>query len=151
MSENWIILIPESPDHIPDVELRKHAAELLRAIAPAAKEIKIVCNDTVQFFDCGENFGSIACPACGADLPLEWWQNTMSHDYSDAGFRLDQYTLPCCDKSSTLHDLRYECPQGFGRFALEAMNPGLDMLDQKHRQELEKILKVPLRVIYQHI
>ena len=74
----------------------------------------------------------------------------MDDDY-DAGFRLAEYAVPCCGVAHTLHELTYESPQGFGRFSLKAMNPGIGRLDDAHREEFEKILGGPLRVIYQHI
>jgi hypothetical protein len=74
----------------------------------------------------------------------------MDDDYED-GFRLDKYATPCCGKAHTLHELTYEWPQGFGRFALNAMNPNLGLLDDKYKREFEEILGTPLRVIYRHI
>ena len=48
-------------------------------------------------------------------------------------------------------NLVYEWPQGFGRFALDAMNPNIGKLKAMDRMELEEILGTKLRVIYQHI
>jgi hypothetical protein len=59
--------------------------------------------------------------------------------------------MPCCGVSNTLHELVYEWPQGFGRFALEAMNPNIGILEDEHKKELEELLGTKLRVIYQHI
>jgi hypothetical protein len=42
----------------------------------------------------------------------------------------------------------YEWPQGFGRFALDAMNPNIGELQDKYKREVEKILGTKLRVIY---
>ena len=47
--------------------------------------------------------------------------------------------------------LVYEWPQGFGRFALDAMNPNIGKLDNRYKEEIEGILGTKLRVIYQHI
>lgn len=67
------------------------------------------------------------------------------------GFKLAAYAVPCCRKEYTLHDLAYDWPQAFGRFALDAMNPNIGELDAKFKREFEKILGTKLRVIYQHI
>jgi hypothetical protein len=45
----------------------------------------------------------------------------------------------------------YEWPQGFGRFALDAMNPNIGILQDRYKLEFEEILGTKLRVIYQHI
>lgn len=74
----------------------------------------------------------------------------MVEDYSDS-FKLSEFSTPCCGTNSTLNDLAYEWPQGFGRFSLDALNPSIGTLAEKHKQELEAILGTPLRVIYQHI
>lgn len=103
-----------------------------------------------MFFDCGENFERVFCPSCRSEIPAEWWKDRMDED-SDNGFKLDAYATPCCGKKSTLHDLVYEWPQGFGCFALDAMNPNIGLLENDHKREFETILGTKLRVIYQHI
>jgi hypothetical protein len=76
----------------------------------------------------------------------------MDEDYDyDNGFRLGKHSTPCCNALYTLHDLVYEWPQGFGRFALEARNPGIGKLDGKYKREFEDILGAQLRVIYRRL
>jgi len=79
-----------------------------------------------------------------------WWQSRMDEDYGD-GFKLASYSTPCCGARCTLHELVYEWPQGFGRFALDAMNPNIGALEDRYKAEFEEILGTKLRVIYQHI
>ena len=74
----------------------------------------------------------------------------MDEDYGD-GFKLATYPTPCCGAQYTLHQFVYEWPQGFGRFALDAMNPAIGELEERYKAELEEILGTKLRVIYQHI
>lgn len=74
----------------------------------------------------------------------------MDDDYEN-GFKLDHYRTPCCNAVKTLHELTYNWQQAFGRFALDAMNPDLGMLEDEHRRELEGILGTRLVVVYQHI
>jgi hypothetical protein len=150
MSDNWIALIPEDPHFVPDAAKQRRARDRFAEIAPEADEIEIKVSEKVEFFDCGANFEHIRCPSCGAEIPVAWWQDRMDEDCGD-GFRLAAYTTPCCGKKSTLHELVYEWPQGFGRFALDAMNPNIGKLDDKYKREFEKILGTKLRVVYQHI
>ncbi len=150
MSDNKIILIPHDPQYLPD-EIQKAAAiEYLNHITPDADEIELIEHDSVEFFDCGENFGWIKCPSCHAELEVKWWSSRMSDDYAD-GFMLNTYLLPCCGEHHTLAELHYEWEQGFSRFAISIMNPHIGLLKPDQKKVSEEKLGVPLRVIYQHI
>jgi hypothetical protein len=150
LSDNWITLIPEDPQFVPNAAEQRRARARLAEVAPEAEEIEIKVSEKVKFFDCGANFKRIACPSCGSEIPVAWWQDRMDEDYCD-GFKLAAYATPCCSAKSTLHELVYEWPQGFGRFALDAMNPNIGKLEESCKRELEEILGTKLRVIYQHI
>ena len=150
MSDNWIALIPEDPRCVPDAAKQRRARDRFAEIAPESDEIEIKVSEKIEFFDCGANFERVLCPSCGSEIPVEWWQDRMDED-SDEGFKLASYATPCCGKKCTLHELVYEWPQGFGRFALDAMNPNIGELEDKYKRECEKILGTKLRVIYQHI
>ncbi len=150
MSDNWITLIPEDPYLVPDAIRQSRARDWFERVAPDVEEIELHAGDTIEFFDCGANFENVLCPNCRREIPLEWWQQRMEEDY-DHGFRLSKYPTPCCGAIRTLHELIYDWPQGFGRFALDAMNPGIGKLDEAQQREIEEILGTPLRVIYQHI
>jgi hypothetical protein len=163
MSDNWIALIPEDPHFVPDIARRERALRRFMEIAPDAEEIEIKVSERIEFYDCGQNFERIVCPSCHAQISLDWWQDRMDEDSgsvgwedrmdddSGEGFKLDAYSMPCCGRKYTLHELVYEWPQGFGRFALDAMNPSIGALDEKYKQEFEAILGTKLRVIHQHI
>jgi hypothetical protein len=150
MSDNSIILIPEDPHHVPAKSKQKQAFAKFCGIAPDADEIKIIVSETRQFFDCGENFERILCPACRTEVPVHWWQERMIEELR-LGNPLHKQAMPCCGARYTMHELIYEWPQGFGRFGLEAMNPNIRKLKPEHQRELEAILGCPLRIIYQHI
>lgn len=150
MSDDWIALIPEDPWFIPDPAKQRRARERFAEIAPEADEIDLKVSEKVLFFDCGANFKRIRCPACHWEIPVAWWQDRMDEDCVD-GFTLVPYAAPCCGARSTLHELAYEWPQGFGRFAIDAMNPAIGNLEDRHLRELEEILGTKLRVIYQHL
>jgi len=150
MSDNWIALVPDDPQFVPDAAKQRRARERFAEIAPEADEIEIKVSESVVFFDCGENFERICCPVCGTEIPVAWWQERMDEDH-DNGFKLAAYATPCCGKKTTLNELVYDWPQAFGRFAIDAMNSNMGKLDDVHKQEFEKILGTKLRVIYQHI
>jgi hypothetical protein len=150
MSDNWIALVPEDPKFVPDVANQAVAGARFAEIAPDADKIEIKVSETVQFFNCGANFERVRCPSCTSEVPVAWWQERMDEDYGE-GFMLASYPTPCCGAKCTLHELVYEWPQGFGRFALDAMNPRIGKLEDGYRQELETILGTRLRVIYQHM
>lgn len=148
MSDNWITLIPEDPYFVPDKEKWVCARDRLAKFAPQAEQIETKVTDKVQFFDCGANFERICCPSCGSGITIDWWQDRMDEDFTD-GFKLTDYLTPCCGVSQSLNELVYEWPQGFGRFALNALNPNIGLLEDEHKRDLEKDLGTKLRVIYQ--
>lgn len=150
MSDNWIAIIPEDPRFVPDAAKQRCARDRFAEIAPEADEIEIKVSEKIEFFDCGANFERIYCPSCRSEISVEWWQGRMDEDYGD-GFKLAKYAVPCCGAKSTLHELDYDWPQGFGQFALDAMNPNICKLDDKYMREFEVILGTKLRVIYRHI
>ena len=150
MSDNWIAILPEDPRFVPELEKQRRARDRFAEIAPKSDEIQIKVSDKVEFFDCGANFERICCPACGCEIPVEWWVARMDEDYLD-GFKLAAYATPCCSAACALDALVYHWPQGFGRFALDAMNPDIGRLDDRYKHELEEILGTKVRVIYQHI
>jgi hypothetical protein len=150
MSDNWIALIPEDPRFVPHPAKQRRARDRFIEIAPDADKIEVKVSEKVEFFDCGANLERICCPSCRLEIATEWWQDRMDEDY-ESGFNLARYAVPCCGAKVTLHELDYEWPQGFGRFALDAMNPKIGKLEDKLKHEFENILGTKLRVIYQHI
>lgn len=150
MSDDWITLVPEDPRFIPDTARQNVARDRFFEIAPDAEEVELKVSNSIEFFDCGQNFERVRCPACRSEIDIDWWQERMEQDYS-GGFKLAAYSTPCCGKSWTLNELVYEWPQGFGMFALDAMNPDIGELTNEHLREFEEILGTKLRLIYQHI
>ena len=149
MSDNWIAVIPENPEHIPSAECQNQALSFFWSIAPEADEIEIRLSDHLMFFDCGANLESISCPNCGKGIPIDWWQDRMGEDYEFTS--LKSHALPCCEKLSTLAELEYDWPQGFAKFGIDAMNPKIGILSDEEKGKFEEILGTPLRIIYQHI
>jgi hypothetical protein len=150
MSDNYIIIIPKEPNFVPSKDAQRKAVELFKKLAPRANEIKAEVSKTIRFIDCGENFIRVFCSKCNHELDLDWWQSWMGEE-SEGDFPLRTKSLPCCGAMLTLNELAYDWPQGFARFALEAMNPDIADLKQIDLQQFEKILGCPVRKILQHI
>ncbi|NDK35491.1 hypothetical protein [Rhodovulum sulfidophilum] len=152
MSDNWILIVPKLPEHVPLPKNAQAALEFLKELAPGADEIEILQSENVQFFDCGANLETISCPRCSASIDLDWWGEAMSSDYDESeGFRLSEFQLPCCSKSAPLNTLVYEFHQAFGRFAFSAMNPDLGLLSDETIRSFETTLGCDVSVVYQHI
>ncbi|WP_127112916.1 hypothetical protein [Shimia sediminis] len=152
MSDNWILIVPKRPKHIPSPDSAKAALDLLERSMPDADEIDIVQSEHVQFFDCGANLETITCPRCSANIDFCWWGETMSADYDEMlGFQLNEYRLPCCSTSASLNELIYAFHQAFGRFALSAMNPNIGKMSDDAVSKIEAVLDCNVSVVYQHI
>jgi hypothetical protein len=149
MSDNFIRLVPDDPNFVPNAAQQLRAKAWFAEIAPGAAVEATVC-DTIQFFDCGANCERIRCPACKKEVAVDWWQDHMEEDFVQ-GFRLSMYVLPCCAAKCNLNQLVYEGSQAFGRFVLDAMNPDIGILTDERKKELEDLLGTKLRVIYRHI
>jgi hypothetical protein len=148
MSDNNVILIPEDPRLIPACEKQMHAMRTFRQLAPDSDQVEIKVVDRVRFVDCGQNFERVLCPACGKQFDFEWWNERMHEDFMD-GSPLREIELPCCKAKRSLHDLRYEWPQGFALFSLHVKNPSFGKLSREQVASMEAVLGCPLRVIYQ--
>ena len=131
MSDNWIIIIPEAPDHVPSEDAQDRAVALFRSFAPDADEIKKEVSEAIRFIDCGGNFSRIVCPHCGKEVDQGWWDGAMDEEYA-AG-------------------LTYDWPQGFARFSLEAMNAGIGDLSPEHLAMFETALGCRVRKVLQHL
>jgi hypothetical protein len=151
MSDNWIRIIPEQPDLVPVEERQQRAILHLRTIVAQTAELRAFTHDQIVFVDCGGNFESVVCPSCGADIDIDSWQGWMDEDFDGKGFTLSKHAMSCCGAEHTLHELRYQLPQGFGRFEVSAMNPDVGELSEDQIALLEQILGCRVRIIYQHI
>jgi hypothetical protein len=145
MCDDYVYIIPEEPDLVPDEAKRQNAVAYFRGIAPKAAEVAVSVSDAVEFIHCGQNFGKISCSACGAVIELGEWQDWMDQDFTGKGqgFVLSQRALPCCGVHHSLHNLNYEWPQ--------AESPGIGKLSGEQSARFAHILGCPVRVIYQHI
>ena len=151
MSDYWIAIVPEDPNFVPDADTHAAALDLFRAIAPDAEEIQIKLSEQIQLFDCGANLERIICPHCKHEISIDWWQDRVDDDHDGRGFLLGTYAAECCGSAVRLNELRYEWPQAFARFGIDAMNPNIGELGSGQISEFEAILGTPLRAIHQHI
>jgi hypothetical protein len=147
MSDNYISVIPEIPDFVPERDKELSSIAYLRSITPPGIEIDSSISDRIKLVDCGNNFQGISCPSCEANIDIETWQIWMEMDFEDEGFNLNLHEMKCCKNKHTLNDLIYHLPQGFARFILSAANTDIQLTpDQLEKFEL--ILGCPVRVIY---
>ncbi len=145
MSDEVIKIIPADPRFIPDEEAIQKAQMAFLKIIQNADEIKVSIQENVIFVDQGENFERVLCPFCGCDCS-EWWNEEMERA-SENNFLELEVMISCCKKNTTLNDLKYEWPAGFGRFIMEAINPQWDNIHETGKKALEKILGCDLKII----
>jgi hypothetical protein len=151
MPDNWIRIIPEQPDLVPDDERQRRAISYFRRLMWRAAEIRVSVNDQIAFIDCGSNFENVACPSCGVKIDIDSWLGWMDEDFDGKGFTFSERLMPCCGVKHTLHELRYQFPQGFARFELSAMNPAVEGLTEDQSSKFEQILGCRVRIIHQRI
>lgn len=149
MSDNWLQFIPSDPDFQPTISSAEAARQLLASFVPDADEVNAEFKSSKQFFHPGGNWSGVKCPACGADLE-EWWEQAMG-TASKTAFANLAVSTPCCGASTSLNDLNYVWPAGFGRFVLEAMNPNIENLTPSQENQLAERLGRELRKIWVHI
>ncbi len=150
MSDNFVILIPDSPIYVPSREAQERALTLFREFTRDGDESHAEELSRIQFIDCGGNFERVVCPDCHTELDQGWFGRAMSEDYKD-GFQLSPIVLPCCSARRRLDELVFDWPQGFARFKLEARNPGIGELPAEMIARLEQILGCRLLTILQHV
>ena len=146
MSDTFLILIPKAPEFVPSDAAQAAALERFRSFLPKSDDVIGDSTAEVRFISAGVNMVKVSCPICRLELAMRWWEDSMTKA-GKKNFEDLRITLPCCGKPSTLNDLMYFWAQGFARFSLEAMNPGVKDLKPDQVRELEKILGCSLRAI----
>lgn len=151
MSDSFLIIIPADPYFIPEPESDENAVNLLKNLTPAGGAVQSFTAVNIEFIDCGENAGTVKCPACSQPVDIGWWHNTMGRDYSENGFMMNRYPLPCCGRQYSLNDLVYEMPQGFSKYQIEVAGTDIPELTEDRIEKLEKTLKTKIRMINRRI
>ena len=117
MSDYLVRFIPENIDAI----LSREEISLVEELDWDGSIPKILFNERILFADAGQNFETVLCPICKTNL-TEWWGSAMCDAYSeDYGFTKLEITTPCCKKTTSLHSLDYNFPQGFYKTMIEVV------------------------------
>lgn len=148
MSDNWLILIPTRPNHVPDPQAQEAARALLAELLPEA-QVKASVSPKIEFVHPFGNWSGVRCQLCLADI--EDWCIEAIDKASETAFENLSVFTPCCGGAASLNDLDYGWPAGFARFSLEAQNPNVKELDAQVVQRLESILGCRLRRIWRHL
>jgi uncharacterized protein YbaR (Trm112 family) len=160
MSDDYLKIIPTSPDLVPPKRTHKKALALLESLFPDGEEFQAETYDEVEFIDQGENIEAVICPACKKRLVLdhftegdsivEWWYE-LSDAMGETAVDAVSTKMPCCGRIVRALDLEFDWPAGFARFELNVMNPNVaENLTESQLRELEQILGCPLRQIRAH-
>ena len=149
MSDNWLQFVPEELGRQPTKEAAERAVALLSDFTrPLNGDASARFSEELEFVSQGANWESVSCPTCGADL-WPWWADAADGSAKNQ-FRDLSVTTPCCGATTTLHDLNYSWPAGFGRFVLESPNPTVDITPEQETF-LAACLGMPLRKVWMHI
>lgn len=147
MSDNTLTLIPTDPYFVPTDEAIRGARAALAALVPRAGQIIARVTPAPTFVGAGANFQSVSCNECGSEISPTAWTSAMQvaaqTDFADL-----TTLAPCCGARVSLNDLVYDWPQGFARFALEVMNPGVESVDASR---IAQVVGHPLRLVWAHV
>jgi hypothetical protein len=147
MSHTVLKIIPTNPSYVPDKFQQGKAKTFLTKLY-MNDQIEFATSDTIEFVDQGENFDSVSCNICGQNIESEDWQNAMNGAY-EKQFTDLTFMTSCCNKTTSLNDLKYKLPAGFGKFTIEVSDPRTE-LDENDLKDLQDILSTTLRIIWAH-
>ena len=83
MSDEVLRIVPTDPNWQPDDETAVAVTALIRALTLVDGDggwTDTRFADQPELIDCGENFQGIRCPACGADLGMDWF-DSLGHAF----------------------------------------------------------------------
>lgn len=149
VSDGWLIIVPLDPLAAPEAGAVEAARQVVEDGLPDAHEVTVEAASNPQFIDAGVNFERVTCPFCGADLG-DWWPVAMQ-DANKRDFEELSLVTPCCGTHTTLNDLSYDWPQAFSRLSIHAMNPNVRELPPAVKDDVERRLGTPTRIIWKHI
>ena len=150
MSDNFLRVLPATPEYRPKRGQARRVVAALKRMAPDARTIDLIDTGEITFVDCGANFEAVRCPGCGSDLALDWWGDAMTVAY-ETGFSDLGITTPCCTLAVSLNDLAYDWPQGFASWWVEARNPGRGELSDDEVRSLADALGHAIRIVWTHV
>ncbi|AZO47978.1 MAG: hypothetical protein EOS58_18720 [Mesorhizobium sp.] len=149
MSDSYLRLVSYDPHWRPGEAAASEAVTIARGLFPRAEHIGVESEEGVTFFDAGANTESINCPLCGSDLEA-WWGEAMDRAAA-SGFKDLAVVTPCCERPTSLNELRYVWPAAFGSCALTVVNPGETSLAVDQLRRIEQAIGSPLKAIWQHL
>ncbi len=147
MSTTILKFIPTAPVFIPTPINQDKVKAYLKSIFKNT-EVKLVQTENIEFVDPGANFETITCDLCGRNINNDVWQHAMDKAYKNHFTDLS-FTTPCCDKQTTLNDLKYQWPAGFAKFVIIIYDPIGDIKPNEFT-ELEKLLGTKIRKVWAH-
>lgn len=121
MSEHIVKIIPQNPFY-------KVSAPALQSVKAFLETqihcdfIEVISAETPFFVDCGANLERISCPQCGTELDFGSWGEMMDKAAEDEFMSLET-EMPCCKKTVSLNNLKYEFPCGFACCSVCIHNP----------------------------
>lgn len=147
-SGHQLRIIPSDPFYEPTPAIQDACLGLL--IARFRKnEITSTLYKEVSFIDPGQNFEAVVCDRCGQEMDMEAWQARMGVAY-ETRFTDLSFVTPCCDKPSSLNDLKYRGPAGFARYVLTVIDPPAEV-DAEVLSELERVLGTKVKTIHVNV
>lgn len=122
MSDHIVKLIPCMHTYRTNVNAGQAAAAALGKIVEA-DEITFEQPDHPEFVGCGSNLKKICCPRCGAEVDQTWWKQKMEEMCKQDHFFVLEQEMPCCGKTVSFNNLRYDAPCGFATMLFTIRNP----------------------------
>jgi len=160
MSDNFLRFVATDPEALPGSARTARARDIVAERLPRADVVEVGRFSSVNFIDCGGNLESARCPSCGADLLSDGTWTRLLEQAWESGMSRRSFTLACCGAGHALEELDYCWPVAFGRFSIDARNPGVDWfhpdreLGYEAREllsELASTLDTEVTAIWQHI
>ncbi|WP_152617466.1 hypothetical protein [Phaeacidiphilus oryzae] len=147
MSSNYLRIIPDIPDWVPDESTAEQLALIAGELfAKRSSEVTAGDRGEVGFVDQGAWFESVSCPGCGAPIDDSWWQDRMDAA-AETGFTDLSVRTECCGVATTLNDLVYRLPAGFARYVIEVRELDKTYADEEEMATLQRAAGRPLRQI----
>ena len=147
MSSHSLFLVPTDPEWQPTVEAVERTVALLRTMAQYPDGIDHEFFDKIQLFHPYANWDGAKCPACGNEVE-DWFHDSVGDFLENPDMAHLRAVTPCCATATSLNDLDFAWPCGFGRFVIEGDNAGA-VPDGAQVLALEASLGTKLRVIWQ--
>ena len=151
ISESIAYILPKNENYSPQINEQNIISNFFKSRNILNLAIYYIYNDTIRFYDCGENFENILCPFCGYEIETGWWQEEMCKA-SETGFNMLKINTPCCNKESSLNEIEYNFPQGFALYAIKIEDFDMDKfpINETLLSGLENITGMKWKIVFSH-